>query len=275
MTGKPTEPSESESEGTPPRDQSAPPEAPENGREAETSDEDLFRLFVGPNAEKFLRIYRAQKEKKHATSFNWVVLFASLPWFFYRKLYVVGACILLLPIILIVIFPNLSGVSTTGIAVALALLANSLYVQIAQRRIKKVKALNLPPAERDQRIRKAGGTSPAGAVFGALILVSMVAVFFIDKATARLPDCHNAQVQNLAKTILTGILSENGVDAEALAVSDFKAVESAEDGTRHLCSFSADLESENSTMFLSVTWKDSAAGEFEVIVGPTQDSVSQ
>lgn len=274
MTGEPTSSGRTQ-EGALSPDQDAPSEAPESGHDSQKSDENLFRLFVGPNADKFIRIYRAQGENKHVTSFNWAVLLATLPWFFYRKLYVVGAGILLLPIILVVIFPDLSGVGTTGLAVALALFANSLYVQIARRRIKKLKALNLLPAEREQRIRKAGGTSPAGAVFGTLIVVCMVALLFVDQATAKLPDCDNEHVQSLAKTILTDILSENGVDAEALALSDFKAVESAEDGSQHLCSFSVELGTENSSMFLSVTWSDSTSEEFQVSVGPTQDAVSK
>jgi hypothetical protein len=275
VAGEPTESSVAAQEGALSSDQEAPSEAPDSGHDSERPNEDLFRLFVGPNAEKFLKIYRAQRENKHVTSFNWVVLLAALPWFFYRKLYVVGACVLLLPIILVVIFPDLSGVGTTGFGVALALTANTVYVYIARRRIKKLKALNLPPAERDQRISKAGGTSPAGAVFGTLIVVCLIAILLIDQATAKLPDCNNEQVQRMAKSMLTDILSKGGIDAEALALSDFKSIDSAEDGSRHLCSFSANLGTENSAMFASVTWTDSTSEEFQVSIGSTPEGVLQ
>jgi hypothetical protein len=257
------------------RDQDTPSGEPDTGHDSEKSEAEMLRLFVGPNADKFLKIYRAQRDGKRAFSFNWVVLLAALPWFFYRKLYVIGVGLLLVPIIVVVIFPKLSGVGTTGFAAALAVLANMLYVQIALRRIKKLKALNLSPAERDERIRKAGGTSPAGAVFGTLILASMIALLFVDLASAQLPECASGDVRDLARSALTDSLSKNGVDAEGLSLSDFNAVESAEDGSRHLSSFSAELAVENTPLYLSVTWEDRSSGEFQIHLGTTQDAVSR
>lgn len=250
-------------------------EAAGNGNNSERSDAELLRLFVGPNADKFLRIYNAQLKEKDAFSFNWVVLIATLPWLFYRKLYVVGIGLILLPVILVLIFPDLARVGTMSFAGVMAVTANSIYVHIALRRIKKLKALNLPPAERDERIRNAGGTSPAGAVFGTLIVASMIALAFLDQTSAKLPGCDDPQVQGLARNVLTDALSHNSVDSEALKLSDFRTVDSAEDGSQNLCSFSAELEADSSTMYLSVTWRNRKAREFEISVGSTRDAVSQ
>ncbi|MDP6952484.1 MAG: DUF2628 domain-containing protein, partial [Alphaproteobacteria bacterium] len=175
----------------------------------DSSDEELFELFVGPNASKFLKIYRAQTAGKYQNSINWVVFLFALPWFFYRKLYLIGVCTLLFPIILVTIFPSLAGASMTGVAVGLALAANWLYVAIALRRIEKVKALNLPPKERDERIQEAGGTSIAGAVFGTIIILALFTLAFIDPTIAGLPSCGDRQVKRIAEEVIVDDLLGN------------------------------------------------------------------
>ena len=240
------------------------------------SDEDLLRAFVGPNAEKFVAIYRAQKaKKKKKLSFNWVVLLAALPWYLYRKLYLFGACIVLVPIALVVVFPDFAEASLAGMAGALAVMSNSLYVQTAERRIAKLKSLNLPPAELVERVRKAGGTSPAGAVFGTLVVASMIALPFLVQNLMALPGCNDQGVRQLASEITTDVLSEQGTNTTGLSLSNFAEVEDGEGDTRRLCSFTLSLGEEKTTMYLAVTWRNVETGEFEVTIAGSPAALSE
>lgn len=232
------------------------------------SDEELLRAFCGPNAEPFVRIHRAQESGKRKLSFNWVVLLAALPWFLYRKLYLYGIAIVLIPIVLVVVFPDLAGVSFAGAVGALAALSNSLYVQSATRRIGKLKALNLSPEELVERVKDAGGTSPVGAAFGAAVVASAIALPILSQSLAALPRCDDTQVRQFAEEIMTDGLSQQGMDTNGLSFAKFAAMEGSTEDTRRLCSFSMVLGEEALTMYLAITWRDVGTGEFEVTISP-------
>ncbi len=143
---------------------------------SEATDEDLFRLYVGPNAIKFMRFYRALAEKENVISFNWFVFLTPMSWLFYRKLYGPGIFVMSFPIISVMIFPKLADMSFTVVVVVMAFLANSYYVRTATRCIDKLRALDLPPGELEERIRRAGGTSIIGAIFATVIYASLIAL---------------------------------------------------------------------------------------------------
>ncbi|MDV7340876.1 DUF2628 domain-containing protein [Terasakiella sp. A23] len=73
-------------------------------------EEQQFRTFVGPNADKFMKVYDAVKNKKNTSSSNWIMLIGILPWFFYRKMYLLGLLLFFVPIVIILIFPDLGSV---------------------------------------------------------------------------------------------------------------------------------------------------------------------
>ncbi len=237
------------------------------------SDEDLLRAFVGPNAEKFVAIHRAQKAKRRKLSFNWVVLLAALPWFLYRKLYLYGACLVLGPIILVTIFPDLSGVSFAGVAGALAVVSNRLYVETADKRIKKLRAIGLPPQDLLERARKAGGTSPAAAAFGTLIMASMIALQILALTLPPLPGCDDVQVRELATRMVTSGLSRRGVESTGLVLTDFQPAGSEDDSMRRICSFSMELGDEKATWYLDVFWANPETGELRASLVSSLDSL--
>lgn len=143
------------------------------------SREQRFILFVGPNADKFLEVYRKLNDKKNPISLNWVAFFFAVPWFFYRKMYLWGIALLLVPVILITLFPTLSD-ANLAISGIFLIMGNRFYVEIANRKIKKVEAMDLSAEECNEYLRNAGGVSPIGAVFGSIILIAVLALVVID-----------------------------------------------------------------------------------------------
>ncbi len=230
------------------------------------TEEDMLKIFVGPNSDKFVDIYRAEQTKSQAkfmSRFNFVVMLFPTAWFFYRKLYLIGVGVLLFPFILITIFPALSEISMAGGAGALAVLGNSLYVWFALKRIKKLKDQNINEDELKERLASMGGTSPVGAAFGALILASLIALPFIEAETASIPKCSDVQVQELAGNILTDNMKRNGADSSELSVSDFKEIKRTDD-SKQLCSFVAKIKDEQKTVYAAVTWMDKDIGQYQV-----------
>ena len=110
------------------------------------SNERLFNLYVGDNAERFLAVYRTQQQGGIGIFLNWaVVLFGSV-WFFYRKMYLAGIAYLLVP----------------GFA-------DALYVARARRLIAKAEREIADPALRESWIERQGGFSLAGLMIGIAV----------------------------------------------------------------------------------------------------------
>ncbi len=248
---------------------------PADVRRGATTDEELFELYVGPNARRFLNLYHALVDGYgRAWSFNWAVFFAGIPWFFYRRMYLPGVGILLVPIVLAFLIPTYAPAISIGLAASMAFWANRYYVSTAIARIDRIKALGLSEEERNDRISEAGGVSAAGAAFGAAIILALVSLPFFTRDAVALPTCDQAQVQEMAETLLKESLQSAGVRAMGLALSEFETVRSAADGSSNICSFRARLGNEEHVLYLGVHWKDRDAGHYEVKLGPSSDEVS-
>lgn len=247
-----------------------------------TSQHELMTLFIGRNAYKFLAPPSGALGTKKGWSFNWVAAIIGLPWFFYRKLYLIGLAILLVPVIITIIIPQFAEVNI-GFGIMLGAIANTLYLQHADRKIEKLKKLNLSPKELKEKVGKAGGTSIASAIFGTLILVSLVMLPIVEHSSATnrseniapisnvetvaLPSCNNAKVQEAAKDLLTGILSKSGIDASEVKVHDFKQVEYKSKSAMNVCSYVAEIESEPKTFYYYIKWIDHERGLINIRVG--------
>jgi Protein of unknown function (DUF2628) len=153
----------------------------ENGAEFSSvnSKERLLKLFVGPNADTFLKVHYDLNANKFPKSFNWVAFLFPMPWLFYRKMYLWGIALLLIPTILYTVFPDLPDVNIAVGGIFL-IMGNRFYIESATKKIKKIEALGLSPEELDERIRNTGGVSKAGAIFGGIIMISMVALIALD-----------------------------------------------------------------------------------------------
>ena len=127
--------------------------------------------FFGPHAEPYLKVYEkmragAARNRTFPMTWSWPVFFGAFIWFFYRRMYLVGAVLILLPIVLSLLAGPTGG---GGGMVAFAMLAKSIYVHSALLRILKADAQGLTGAERSDYLRRAGGVSPVAGVLAGLL----------------------------------------------------------------------------------------------------------
>jgi hypothetical protein len=118
--------------------------------------------FFGPRSKAYLSFYEKMRNGNgRIIGWSWPVFFGSFVWFFYRKMYIWGAASVLIPIVLVVLFPSLPG----GAYMSFAVLAKDAYVQRALKRIRKADELGLMSTERTDYLQRAGGVSiVAGAI---------------------------------------------------------------------------------------------------------------
>jgi len=133
-------------------------------------------VFFGPRADKYLAIYekmRARDAPWARWNFNVPVFFCGFPWFFYRRMYLVGSLVIFLPILAGYLF-GFQG--NAGIAVGLAVSANNLYVLSGMKRLHKADELGLSGEERQEYLRRAGGVSVVAGVLASLLFVTIFAL---------------------------------------------------------------------------------------------------
>jgi hypothetical protein len=141
-----------------------------------------LRTFFGPNADVYLETYDKMRARggKFPTTWHWTAFLTVFPWFFYRKMYAVGAVLVFLP----PAFAFFLGPSPAGSA-ALAcagMFAKGTYVQMGLGRILQADALELSGPERSRYLERAGGVSViagalAGFVFVAMLGLAILALF--------------------------------------------------------------------------------------------------
>lgn len=136
--------------------------------------EDL-REFFGPRAEKYLAIYDKARaaNKFHAISWNWAVFFATYTWFFYRKMFLFGACFIAIQFALSFLF-GIYGM--VAYAAALALGAKGQYVHWAMIKLDEADARGLVGKERQDYLGRAGGVSVAAGVLAGLLVATHYAL---------------------------------------------------------------------------------------------------
>lgn len=145
----------------------------------------LLRLFIGPNADTFIDVYRALVEGRSKTSLNWAAVFVPTIWFFYRKMWLWGAGITVVPAIFFTFFPDMSRFAAIGLAVACGITANSLYVDMARKHVAAIKRRAQPEEARNAQIAKAGGISVAGLLLGLLLTTALFTVAAFSGAATR------------------------------------------------------------------------------------------
>jgi hypothetical protein len=116
--------------------------------------------FFGPRADVYLNTYdkmRAAKDTKRwaVRTWNWPVFLGSFTWFFYRKMYGVGAILVLLPMASAYLLGTTGGI----VSVFFAMGAKSWYVNAGLARIAKADAQGLTGAARADYLQRAGGVS--------------------------------------------------------------------------------------------------------------------
>ena len=132
---------------------------------ASPAPDDDFALFAGANAGAFAAAWGVRRWRNVC----WPGFLVPAAWFLYRKMYGYAALAVLTPVIANVV--HLPGNFARWSNIAFSLLGafgRPLYRTKARRMIAEIRALSPDAASARQTIAEAGGTSRAGAIFGAL-----------------------------------------------------------------------------------------------------------
>lgn len=138
------------------------------------SAEERLRAFIGPNADRYLDL-KSSQQKWGFKKVCWTALLFPVAWLFYRKLYIEGIAILLIPIAIVILFPQLSN-ANFAISGAIAVMGTTYYLGRAETKINAITAAGLPREDEETLLRKAGGVSRAGAGFAMLIYAAAIAL---------------------------------------------------------------------------------------------------
>ena len=167
---------------------------------AEDYSEADLRLALGQNAEPYLGY--VERRRRHGVlalwGWNWWGLLMPLPWFFYRKLWCIGASVLLLPLLLDTEFGWDAKIGF-ALAAVLAACGKPLVLERARRKLREATALGLGAADGAERLRRAGGVSRTGALLGVLLTASYMLLAFGSPIPGPLPAC---QAQPVVRIVL-------------------------------------------------------------------------
>ena len=144
------------------------------------TDEDLWRDFIGPNANRYLEQFRrfgSPQSPRFALTWNWpAFLYVSFLWFLYRKMYLYAAVYAIGPMV----STYLTGDMTSGIvwSVVAGATANYVYYWHCRENIAAIKqhAWN-DPIQQHAALKEEGGVQPyviwVGVVFYLLFSLTM------------------------------------------------------------------------------------------------------
>ena len=156
------------------------PESPAVSSVAQT-DEHLWRQFIGPNADRYLKHFRKfgfGERPRFALTWNWpAFLFISFVWFLYRKMYLYALVYALGPMI----STYLTGDVTVGLvwSIMAGATANYVYYWHCREKIGEFKKGSWPdPMKQDEALKEAGGVQPyviyVGIAFYVLFIMTMI-----------------------------------------------------------------------------------------------------
>ncbi|MBB4040227.1 hypothetical protein GGR34_001878 [Microvirga flocculans] len=151
----------------------------------ETSRTDaLFAAFVGPNHEVYGRTLEKMRAKdpalrKLALTWCWPAFLITIPWLLYRKLYGWAVGLIGAVIAVELVLPTNSGSGTLSVYAMLGMMAKSVYVQYAVKRIDKLRSRATSEEELEALVKKAGGVSIPGAVIGAVLFIGFNVLAFM------------------------------------------------------------------------------------------------
>jgi Protein of unknown function (DUF2628) len=144
-------------------------------------DEHLWRQFIGPYADQYLKHFKKfglGKEPKFALTWNWpAFLYISFLWFLYRKMYVYAAVYALGPMI----STYLTGDMTVGLvwSIMAGATANYVYYWHCRERIGEIKkSAGIDPAKQDEVLKESGGVQPYVIWIGVALYVMFAIVMF-------------------------------------------------------------------------------------------------
>lgn len=237
------------------------------------SEEEMLRIYIGPNADKFLELRKenrkAKKVKKKRSFFalfNITVFFIPLAWLYYRKMYVLGTCFFIPYIAVSITHPDLSNSFFVAFGIIAAIAANHIYLVRAQKHVTDIKETGIPHHEMSQHLKKTGGTSKIGAVIGVFITIICSTTMYVGPDT---PKCNNKNVQNMVKTKLNEAISESSKIVHIKPVS-------YEIGVKRLCQYHIKTNQKNIVIFVKIMLDIEEASIYHVsLLIPTEELQNQ
>lgn len=143
-----------------------------------------LKTFFGPRADIFLNTYdkicaKSVDGKPNFAVYTWCwpAFLIMFVWYFYRKMYLIGAMIILLPVILGFVFGSAGG---GGIQIVMTMFAKMFYVQTGLGRILKADKLGLTGEKRTDYLQRAGGVSLPAGIFSGIIFAAVVTFAFVE-----------------------------------------------------------------------------------------------
>jgi len=145
------------------------------------SDENLWRQFIGPHADRYLGHFKKfglGDEPKFALTWNWpAFLYISFLWFLYRKMYVYALVYAVGPMI----STYLTGDLTVGLvwSVMAGATANYLYYWHCREQIGEIKKSPWTyPMKQDEALKEAGGVQPYVIWVGVALYIFFAVTMF-------------------------------------------------------------------------------------------------
>lgn len=125
------------------------------------------------------------------------------------------------------------------------------------------------------RVKELPKTHLGFAVLSLGVVAILLVYVMSDEPVQPLPGCDDADVQEVVRNLVNEALTQDGTPTPNVEVSEFQSGGSAPSAERQLCTFSVQDRGEKLTMYMSVSWKDASAAEYQVEIGSTYDAVSR
>lgn len=237
-------------------------EAEEGTKAGRTVAEADLRLFIGPNAEDYIETWTRAGGHPFVWSWNWWGFLFPIPWLFYRKLWNIGSLLILVPALI----EAITGRGTEAgllLAMVIAALGKPLVLERGERKVRKVEALGLLSQDSAEMLRRAGGVSRAGAVYGAILLVTTLGLSLYRQWPASLPGCDDAVVQDTVLDIAHDNSERTGLEGGALSLDGIRQI-SGIGTTSRICA--ADLRAGGGGIPVEyeIVWLSRADGRYVV-----------
>ena len=153
------------------------------------SRQEMFDFIGDKSPEYYLRRWEESQLNPSFIHWNWAAFLFNAFWFFYRKVYSVGAIIFGINIVSMFLLRNLGGLKSLvsiGIMVFSGLLGNQLYIKHCVEKIRSIKLTspNQDPGFLQQRLRSTGGITWVPVVILIVIYVLLIIIIAVAFAAA-------------------------------------------------------------------------------------------
>lgn len=142
-------------------------------------DENYWKLFIGPNANYYIKQWKLFERQDQKVSFHIFALLFNVHWLGYRKMYKYAITVLTFVQIMsfftswvVDVAPYQKILLTTLPCMIFGLIGNWLYYNHAKKKIAAIKQKYKNESSREQALKKAGQTNPFFPIL--LILLSML-----------------------------------------------------------------------------------------------------